>query len=173
MHPDSHYISHTSKKTSCHRKKKLGGSGFYGSPYAWVFCRHNSWQDPDWLRSECDSPLRLTNFTFDYLESNWASEIDFVVCECCLVEIPIRVERIIASGTGDNVRYHQLDDIISAELRRSRHDNDDEIPRTPAEMKDMNSAVAMRMKEVFLNRNIPVVPSLGMFRVWHNLSKLN
>lgn len=36
---------------------------------------------------ECDSPLRLTNFTLDYLAKNWAAEIDFVV------------------WTGDNARY--------------------------------------------------------------------
>lgn len=36
---------------------------------------------------ECDSPLRLTNFTLDYLAKNWADEIDFVV------------------WTGDNARY--------------------------------------------------------------------
>lgn len=29
---------------------------------------------------ECDSPLRLTNFTLDYLEKHWSSEIDFVIC---------------------------------------------------------------------------------------------
>ena len=33
-------------------------------------------------RSECDSPLALTNYTFDYLEKEWASDVDFVICEC-------------------------------------------------------------------------------------------
>ena len=32
--------------------------------------------------SNCDAPLTLTNFTFDYLEKEWSKEIDFVVCEC-------------------------------------------------------------------------------------------
>lgn len=31
--------------------------------------------------SECDSPLVLTNYTLDYLEKQWASDIDFVICE--------------------------------------------------------------------------------------------
>lgn len=34
--------------------------------------------------SNCDAPLTLTNFTFDYLEKEWSKEIDFVVCECGL-----------------------------------------------------------------------------------------
>ncbi|KAH7914346.1 hypothetical protein BJ138DRAFT_1133448 [Hygrophoropsis aurantiaca] len=41
------------------------------------------------------------------------------------------------------------------------HDNDDEIPRTLDEIYDLNRAVAKRMEEVFLNKGIPVVPSLG------------
>ena len=32
------------------------------------------------IGSDCDSPLRLTNLTLDFLDKNWASEIDFVVC---------------------------------------------------------------------------------------------
>jgi hypothetical protein len=36
--------------------------------------------------SECDSPLRLIDLTFDYLEKNWADEIDFVICESPLLE---------------------------------------------------------------------------------------
>lgn len=31
--------------------------------------------------SKCDSPLRLTNFTLDFLDEHWTSEIDFVICE--------------------------------------------------------------------------------------------
>jgi len=46
--------------------------------------------------------------------------------------------------TGDNVR----------------HDNDGKIPRTPSEIYDLNRAVAAKMRKVFSNRNIPVVPSL-------------
>jgi hypothetical protein len=30
--------------------------------------------------SECDSPLRLTNLTLDFLNDDWAPEIDFVIC---------------------------------------------------------------------------------------------
>ena len=30
--------------------------------------------------SECDSPLQLTNLTLKFLDKNWASEVDFVVC---------------------------------------------------------------------------------------------
>lgn len=34
--------------------------------------------------SECDSPLRLTNLTLDFLNDNWAHEIDFVICSSLL-----------------------------------------------------------------------------------------
>ncbi|KAF9009052.1 Metallo-dependent phosphatase-like protein [Cyathus striatus] len=73
MHPDPHYTVHSSQKTACHRKKpkkKKDRAGYYGTPY-----------------SDCDSPLRLTNYTLDYLDENWASEIDFVI------------------WTGDNARH--------------------------------------------------------------------
>ncbi|KAF8351449.1 Metallo-dependent phosphatase-like protein [Amanita rubescens] len=122
MHPDPHYISHTSKRNFCHRGKQSVGSGYYGTPY-----------------SDCDSPLHLTNFTLDYLDSNWASEIDFVI------------------WTGDN----------------ARHDSDESVPRTPAEIKDLNKAVAKKMREIFLERGIPVVPSIGNNDIWpHNLMTL-
>lgn len=31
--------------------------------------------------SECDSPFALTNYTLDFIEREWAAEIDFVICE--------------------------------------------------------------------------------------------
>jgi hypothetical protein len=34
MHPDPHYVPHTSKKKACHRKKRSNGSGYYGTPHA-------------------------------------------------------------------------------------------------------------------------------------------
>ncbi|KAG6821271.1 hypothetical protein H0H93_002381 [Arthromyces matolae] len=73
MHPDPYYMVHTSEKTSCHRKKgkkSKNQAGYYGTPF-----------------SECDSPFSLTNHTLDYLDKNWASEIDFVI------------------WTGDNARH--------------------------------------------------------------------
>ncbi|KAF8812426.1 hypothetical protein BYT27DRAFT_6418082 [Phlegmacium glaucopus] len=73
MHPDPYYTPQTSLSTSCHRKKskeKKNRSLYFGTPY-----------------SECDSPLRLTNFTLDFLNDNWAHEIDFVI------------------WTGDNARH--------------------------------------------------------------------
>ncbi|KAJ6613436.1 hypothetical protein B0H10DRAFT_2165301 [Mycena sp. CBHHK59/15] len=73
MHPDLAYRAKTSESTSCHRKKgkkKKNTAGYYGLPH-----------------SECDSPLRLTNFTLDFLGEKWASDIDFVI------------------WTGDNARH--------------------------------------------------------------------
>ncbi|THH33616.1 hypothetical protein EUX98_g608 [Antrodiella citrinella] len=65
MHPDPHYRVGMSEKSACHRKKPKKAkerSGEFGMPY-----------------SECDSPFALTNYTLDYLEHEWASDIDFVV----------------------------------------------------------------------------------------------
>ena len=44
----------------------------------------------------------------------------------------------------------------------SRHDNDESLPRTPTEIKELNSIVAKKMREIFHGRGIPVVPSLGV-----------
>lgn len=83
IHPDGHYKAHAAESKACHRKlKKKNGkkgkniSGYYGTSF-----------------SECDSSFRLSNFTLDFLDENWADEIDFVV------------------WTGDSARHdndHQL-----------------------------------------------------------------
>uniref|UniRef100_A0A0W0FJR2 Uncharacterized protein n=1 Tax=Moniliophthora roreri TaxID=221103 RepID=A0A0W0FJR2_MONRR len=73
MHPDPYYIENTSASKACHRKKpkkKKNRAGYYGTAY-----------------SECDSPLRLTSYTLNFLEKNWAPHIDFVI------------------WTGDNARH--------------------------------------------------------------------
>ncbi|GJE84018.1 endopolyphosphatase [Phanerochaete sordida] len=64
IHPDPHYREGMSEKSACHRKKpkKKPRSGPFGYTYG-----------------ECDSPLLLTNYTLDYLESKWADEVDFVI----------------------------------------------------------------------------------------------
>ncbi|KAF7332218.1 RFX-type winged-helix domain-containing protein [Mycena kentingensis (nom. inval.)] len=52
----------------------------------------------------------------------------------------------------------------------ARHDNDNKLPRTPAEIYNLNRAVSQKMVEVFASRGIPVVPSLGNNDVWpHNI----
>ncbi|KAF9055285.1 hypothetical protein BDZ89DRAFT_13863 [Hymenopellis radicata] len=122
MHPDPYYKAHKSLDKACHRKKpkkKKDRADFWGTAY-----------------SECDSPLRLTNYTLDFLDKHWSSEIDFVV------------------WTGDN----------------ARHDNDHKVPRTPAEIFDLNRAVAKKMDKIFASKGIPVVPSLGNNDLWpHNI----
>ncbi|KAF7790813.1 hypothetical protein EIP86_001770 [Pleurotus ostreatoroseus] len=65
IHPDPFYAAGTSEKSACHRKKPKKArprAGQYGMPY-----------------SECDSPLSLTNLTLDYIDKEWADEVDFVV----------------------------------------------------------------------------------------------
>lgn len=42
-----------------------------------------------------------------------------------------------------------------------RHDNDRSIPRTPAEIYELNRAIVRRMNDVFTSRGVPVVPCLG------------
>ncbi|KAF9259533.1 endopolyphosphatase [Marasmius fiardii PR-910] len=73
IHPDPHYVEGSKISKACHRskpKKKKKQAGYYGTPY-----------------SDCDSPLRFTNYTLDFLEQKWASQIDFVI------------------WTGDNARH--------------------------------------------------------------------
>jgi len=73
LHPDPYYKAHTSIGKACHGKKKKKQNeraGYFGTSY-----------------SGCDSPFTLTNFTLDYLEKKWASEVDFVI------------------WTGDNARH--------------------------------------------------------------------
>ncbi|KAH8094784.1 Metallo-dependent phosphatase-like protein [Cristinia sonorae] len=65
MHPDPYYRVGMSEKSACHRKKPRKAkerSGVFGMPF-----------------SDCDSPFTLTNYTLDFIEQQWASDIDFVV----------------------------------------------------------------------------------------------
>ncbi|KAF4619842.1 hypothetical protein D9613_005070 [Agrocybe pediades] len=55
----------------------------------------------------------------------------------------------------------------------ARHDNDRKLPRTPTEINDLNRAVAAKMKKIFTNRGIPVIPSLGNNDVWRPALFLN
>ena len=82
MHPDPHYITGASESSACHRnkpRKEKQRAGYYGTPFRCVECSACLRIDKAGS-SECDSPLRLTNLTLDFLDKNWASEIDFVVC---------------------------------------------------------------------------------------------
>lgn len=39
--------------------------------------------------SDCDSPLSLYNVTMDWLEQEWADEVDFVICACPYFFLPL------------------------------------------------------------------------------------
>jgi hypothetical protein len=43
------------------------------------------------------------------------------------------------------------------------HDNDRKIPRTLDEIFGLNNMLATAMEDIFLKKDIPVVPSLGGF----------
>lgn len=69
IHPDLLYQHNATLSSSCHRLPKPGEpddgarrAGHWGAP-----------------RSACDSAVRFVNLTLDYLEENWADEIDFVI----------------------------------------------------------------------------------------------
>jgi hypothetical protein len=49
----------------------------------------------------------------------------------------------------------------TSDLAVLRHDQDNKIPRTPDEIYDLNRAVAKKMEKIFLNKGIPVIPSIG------------
>ncbi|KAG1735733.1 Metallo-dependent phosphatase-like protein [Suillus paluster] len=78
IHPDPFYEPGTSQSSACHRAdlKDSRPAGYYGTAY-----------------SSCDSPFSLTNFTLDFLDEHWTSDIDFVI------------------WTGDNARHDNDDDI--------------------------------------------------------------
>ncbi|KAG2343606.1 hypothetical protein BDR05DRAFT_1059503 [Suillus weaverae] len=78
IHPDPFYEPGASQSSACHRPNLEDNrpAGYYGAPY-----------------SSCDSPFSLTNFTLDFLDEHWTSEIDFVI------------------WTGDNARHDNDDDI--------------------------------------------------------------
>jgi len=57
-------------------------------------------------------------------------------------------------------------DVFEALLLRdfpASHDNDHKIPRTLDEIFGLNSMLATAMENIFLEKGIPVVPSLGEF----------
>ncbi|KAM5532304.1 hypothetical protein V8D89_014062 [Ganoderma adspersum] len=65
MHPDPYYRVGSSEKKACHRGRPKPGkaaAGHYGLSY-----------------SDCDAPFSLTNYTFDFLDREWADDIDFVI----------------------------------------------------------------------------------------------
>ncbi|KAG2156070.1 Metallo-dependent phosphatase-like protein [Suillus clintonianus] len=78
IHPDPYYEKGASQSSQCHRTEPHDKqpAGYYGVPF-----------------STCDSPWSLTNFTFEYLEDHWSSDIDFVV------------------WTGDNARHDEDNEI--------------------------------------------------------------
>lgn len=43
----------------------------------------------------------------------------------------------------------------------SSHDSDRKIPRTLKEIYDMNTMIATEMENIFLQKGVPVIPSLG------------
>ncbi|KAI0650721.1 Metallo-dependent phosphatase-like protein [Trametes meyenii] len=65
IHPDPYYRVGSSEKKACHRGTPKEGkrtAGYYGLPF-----------------SDCDAPFSLTNYTLDFLDKEWADEIDFVI----------------------------------------------------------------------------------------------
>lgn len=93
MHPDPHYITGASESSACHRnkpRKEKQRAGYYGTPFRCVECSASLRIDKAGS-SECDSPLRLINLTLNFLDKNWASEIDFVVCTSEKLSLTVRI----------------------------------------------------------------------------------
>jgi repressor of nif and glnA expression len=61
---------------------------------------------------------------------------------------------------------------ILSEIVFASHDNDRKIPRTPKEIRDLNTMIATEMKSIFSKKGIPVVPSLGGFGNSHPRERL-
>lgn len=82
----------------------------------------------------------------------------------CLLHYLLRFA-FTATGTGDNARYiYTILHVVSSHadlLHLDRHDEDSKIPRTMKEINMLNDEVAKRMKLIFTDNRIPVVPSIG------------
>lgn len=52
-------------KTSRDKDKVERRAGYWGTP-----------------QSSCDNSIAFVNFTLDWIENEWADNVDFVVCEC-------------------------------------------------------------------------------------------
>ncbi|KAG8692017.1 Endopolyphosphatase [Ceratobasidium sp. 423] len=73
IHPDGYYLPGASISSSCHSKKPRKESeraGQYGAP-----------------GTDCDTPISLVNSTLEWVEKEWADQVDFVI------------------WTGDNARH--------------------------------------------------------------------
>lgn len=110
---------------------------------------------------ECDSPLRLTNFTLDYLGDNWSDDIDFVICKLLVCLLDFRSLRFLKGPETMQGECGVYSAVVRFWCSGSRHDEDHKIPRTTAEIYDLNRAVAKKMVNVFLKKGIPVIPSIG------------
>lgn len=104
----------------------------------------------------------LTDYTLDFLEKNWLSEIDFVICTCRILGLP-RSLPSCRVGTGDSARYADAGGcgVLSRIDVLCRHDNDRKLPRTLKEIYQLNRVLARRMEAIFTKRGIPVIPSIG------------
>jgi endopolyphosphatase len=84
IHPDPFYEPGASQSSACHRTdlNHSPPAGYYGAPYRCVnYPCFWSIGQRSFLSSSCDAPFSLTNFTLDFLDEHWTSDIDFVICE--------------------------------------------------------------------------------------------
>jgi len=91
QHPDQFYQAGSEISSGCHdvkRKPKKGErAGVWGTHHSYVLNLrqpiHSSDVAP--VIRDCDSPLRLYNLTMNWLEEEWANEVDFVICVSIVV----------------------------------------------------------------------------------------
>jgi hypothetical protein len=105
----------------------------------------------------------------DFLEENWADDIDFVICErnasYFFLGLTGWMDACLEKGLGITPGTLLCASPITLLIRFCpwiRHDDDHKIPRTPSEIFDLNRQVAKKMEKIFLKKGIPVVPSLGI-----------
>ena len=117
-------------------------------------CKHHSDSNP-WVwgcggYSECDSPWTLTNLTFDYLEKEWANNIDFVICTFPLyyyflstIDAKLTCRRDwrqceVSWQSDDEIFHLRQQGLKKISPLLFRHDNDNRLPRTPSEIYELN-----------------------------------
>ncbi|CAG8524402.1 406_t:CDS:2 [Ambispora leptoticha] len=135
LHPDPNYKTNATARSSCHRRKN--DTSILKKPPHMKVGRSGAWGAPATI---CDTPIRLINATFDWLATNWADNLDFII------------------WTGDSSRHD------SDEKKPRKFE---EILELNQMMADKFLTAFSATKHLHPRRNkkapklIPIVPSLG------------
>ncbi|SPO38284.1 related to PPN1 - vacuolar endopolyphosphatase [Pseudozyma flocculosa] len=149
LHPDTFYKHGSAVSSGCHhnkpKKKKKDGrwrAGWWGTGV-----------------SDCDSPPRLVTSSLKWISQNWLPAHPQAGSTSSIDDGPPR---------GNGSTAGQGFDFILWTGDSARHDIDDKVPRTLAEIFDLNRWTLDQIQSAF--PGVPVVPSLGNNDIFpHNI----